>query len=360
MVTSTLLSGISASLVDTPRLKTYVRFAGPADGVPVIFVHGNISTGCFWKETMLALPPAYRAIALDMRGFGQSEAKPIDATRGLRDLADDLHSLVETLNLSRVHLVGWSVGGGVIMQYALDHPHQVASLTLTAPMSPYGFGGTKDEAGTPCWLDYAGSGGGTASPDFVQLLAAGDRSHENNSAPRQIMNLYFFKPPFRATPEREELYLSAVLSAKVGDANYPGNMIASTNWPGVAPGTTGMNNALSPKYCNLGGFAYLTPQPPVLWLRGDSDQIVSDTSLFDFGFLGQLGAIPGWPGAEVYPPQPMVQQIRAVLNAYQSRGGKYKEVVIKNCGHSPHVEQPEVFCRQLIGFLGEQGVEDRE
>ncbi len=353
MTDTTLLPGISASLVDTPRLKTYVRTAGPADGLPVIFVHGNISTGCFWEETMLALPPRCRAIAIDLRGFGQSEAKPIDATRGLRDFADDLHSLVKTLGLSTAHLVGWSVGGGVIMQYALDHPHRAASLTLVSPMSPYGFGGTKDEAGTPCWPDYAGSGGGTAAPDFVQRLAAGDRSEESNFSPRQVMNLFFFKPPFKATPEREELYLSAVLSAKVGEAHYPGTMSMSDNWPTVAPGTTGMNNALSPKYCHLGDFAQLKPQPPVLWLRGDSDQIVSDTSLFDFGFLGQLGAVPGWPGAEIYPPQPMVGQMRAGLNNYRTKGGQYEEVVLENCGHSPHIEQPEAFRQRLINFLGE-------
>ena len=36
---------------------------------------------------------------------------------------------------------GWSMGGGVVMQYALDHP--ALSLTLQAPVSPYGFGGTR-------------------------------------------------------------------------------------------------------------------------------------------------------------------------------------------------------------------------
>jgi pimeloyl-ACP methyl ester carboxylesterase len=74
-----------------------------------------------------------------------------------------------------VHLVGWSVGGGVVLQFAVDHPRQVASLVLEAPMSPYGFGGTKDLQGTPCHADFAGSGGGTANPEFVRLLAAGDR-----------------------------------------------------------------------------------------------------------------------------------------------------------------------------------------
>jgi pimeloyl-ACP methyl ester carboxylesterase len=131
-------------------------------------------------------------------------------------------------------------------------------------------------------------------------------------------------------------------------------MNVSENWPGVAPGERGMNNAISPKYCNLEDFALVQPGPPVLWIRGEDDAIVSDTSFLDFGYLGQLDVIPGWPGADVYPPQPMVSQIRAVLDAYEARGGRYREEVIPDCGHTPHVEKPEEFRRLLFGFLEEQ------
>ena len=48
----------------------------------------------------------------------------------------------------------------------------LATLTLLAPMSPFGFGGTRDAEGTPCYADFAGSGGGTAAPDFVKRVAA--------------------------------------------------------------------------------------------------------------------------------------------------------------------------------------------
>ena len=70
----------------------------------------------------------------------------------MRDFADDLHALLEETGLSgaRPHLVGWSVGGAEAMQYAIDHPARVASLILLAPMSPFGFGGTRDQSGTPC------------------------------------------------------------------------------------------------------------------------------------------------------------------------------------------------------------------
>ncbi|MFN8455010.1 MAG: hypothetical protein U0401_10150 [Anaerolineae bacterium] len=63
-----------------------------------------------------------------------------------------------------------------------------------------------------------------AARSFVRRLAAGDRGEETDTSPRQVMNNFFFKPPFRAAPEREESFLSAVLQAKTGDENYPGNL----------------------------------------------------------------------------------------------------------------------------------------
>ncbi len=351
-----LLPGITSKQIQSSRLRTQV-YSGPSGGAPVLFIHGNVSSGRFFEETIAALPPRFHGIAPDLRGFGDSEPAPIDATRGLADFSDDLHALIEHPDLgvgdAKVHIVGWSVGGGVAMQYAVDHPERVASLSLIAPASPYGFGGTKDDRGTPCFDDFAGSGGGTANPEFVKRLAAGDASDENDFSPRKVMNQYYFKPPFRVEKAREDLFVAEILKMKVDDDHYPGDMSTSPNWPTLGPGKRGMNNAISPKYMNLERFAAIEPRPDVLWLRGSDDQIVSDTSLFDFGFLGQLGAVPGWPGGEVYPPQPMVSQTRAVLEAYRARGGKFQEEVIPGVGHSPHIEAADTFRRLLIAFLEE-------
>ncbi len=353
MAETNLMDGITSEVVDTSRLRTHLLASGPEDGESVVFVHGNASSSRFFEETLAALPDRYRGLAPDLRGFGDSETKPLDATRGLADLSDDLRALVEKLELEKVYLVGWSVGGIVALRYAVDHPDGVASLTLINPMSPYGFGGTKDEKGTPCWPDYAGSGGGTVNPEFIRRLTEGDRSEDDPNSPRNVMNNFYFKPPFRPDSEREEAFLSSVLSTKTGEGNYPGDMTESRNWPGIAPGEKGMNNAISPKYCNLEGFANIDPKPPVLWLRGSDDAAVSDTSMLDFGFLGQLEAVPGWPGPEGHPPQPMVSQTRAVLDAYAEGGGSYHEEVFTDCGHTPHVEKPDEFRRWLFGFLEE-------
>jgi len=349
MLQPPLLDGLQSSVVPTARLQTHIITGGSATGEPVIFVHGNVSAARFFEEAMVALPTHFRSIAPDLRGYGRSETAPLDATRGLRDFSDDLRSLVQALELRRPHFVGWSLGGDIVLQYAIDHPADVASITLIAPGSPYGFGGTRDLQGTPTSPDFAGSGGGTANPEFVRRLAAGDRSADEQVSPRNVMNGAYFRPPFRSP--REDIFVDELLTTVCGDDNYPGNAVQVNSWPGVGPGTGGVNNALSPKYCNLSAFATIGTQPPVLWIRGDSDVIVSDTSLFDIGYLGQLGVVPGWPGAEAYPPQPMVGQMRAVLDQYRANGGQYQEVVLTECGHSPHVEQPAAFQAAFLRFL---------
>jgi pimeloyl-ACP methyl ester carboxylesterase len=232
----------------------------------------------------------------------------------------------------------------------LDYPELVASLTLVNPVSPYGFGGTKGVDGMPCYDDFAGSGGGVVNPEFVNRIKAGDRSADDPNSPRNVINAFYYKAPF--TAEREEDFLTAALLEKMGDDRYPGDFMPSENWPNVAPGRYGPINATSPKYFDTSAIAESDQKPPILWIRGDSDQIVSDTSFFDMGTLGQMDFVPGWPGADVFPPQPMVSQTRAVLEQYQANGGSYQEMVIEDAGHSPHIEQLGAFNEAFHGHLG--------
>jgi pimeloyl-ACP methyl ester carboxylesterase len=344
------LNGITAQTITTARLTTRVLFSGPDTGIPVLFVHGNASSATYWEETMLALPIGYRAIAPDQRGYGDADRnQKIDARRGLDDLAEDVIALLDSLNIAKAHVVGHSLGGGVVWRLLTDYPDRWFTATLVCPSSPYGFGGTKDNDGTLCWPDGAGSGGGIVNQGFVQAMAAGDRSDEQGS-PRFVMNNYYWKPPFK--PEREEELLLSLLSEHTGDREYAGDMTPSANWPNAAPGVWGPINASSPIYAaDISKLYQNAVKPHILWVRGSHDQIVSDQSLFDIGTLGALGVIPGWPGADVYPPQPMVSQSRAVLEKYQAAGGQYVEAVIEDTGHTPYIEKPEEFNQLFHAHL---------
>ncbi len=197
----TLFDGISARLVETDRLGVNVleRVGDDPATTPdhtVVFVHGNVSSSLFWQEIMQDLPSDLRVLAVDLRGFGRTEHTPIDATRGVRDFSDDLFETLQALGIPEAHLVGWSMGGGVVMQYALDHP--VRSLTLQSPVSPFGFGGTRRD-GTRLTDDDAGTGAGGANPDFVQRLIDHDTTADAPTSPRSVFRSGYVAPATRAS-----------------------------------------------------------------------------------------------------------------------------------------------------------------
>jgi pimeloyl-ACP methyl ester carboxylesterase len=343
-------AGVHTRTVRTSRLNVRYIESGPQDGIPVLMIHGNLSTGLFFEHLMPGAPDRYRIIAPDMRGFGDTERVPIDATRGLRDWADDAYSLVQAMGITRpVHLVGWSTGGAAIANYAQDRP--VASLTFVDPVSPYGFGGVRLD-GTPCFPDYAGSGGGTGNPDFTQRIAEGDRSSDSPFSPRNVINSSYWNASHRESKEREDMLVDEVLKSVTGDDGYPGDSMPSANWPGIAPGTRGILNALSGKYCNWAGIVDVEPKPPILWTHGGADIVVADGSAWEMGTLGKMGVVPGWPGDEAFPPQPMVTQIRNVLESYRKAGGQVQMETFEGSGHGPLFDAAERWSELFFAFLG--------
>ena len=138
--------------------------------------------------------------------------------------------------------------------------------------------------------------------------------------------------------------LTSLLSTHLGEQDVPGDSVQSPNWPYMAPGKWGATNATSPKYAvDVNKIIASEPKLEVLWVRGANDLVVSDAAASDPGFLGKLGMIPNWPGEEVFPPQPMLGQIRTVLEKYAAEGGSYQEVEIEQAGHLPFIEKPEAF-----------------
>jgi pimeloyl-ACP methyl ester carboxylesterase len=96
------MADLIPQMVQTSRLAMNVWTSGPEDGRPVLLIHGNLTTGGFWRYVADLLPGDVRVLAPDMRGFGRTEQKPIDATRGLGDMVDDVHGLLEALGLTPV------------------------------------------------------------------------------------------------------------------------------------------------------------------------------------------------------------------------------------------------------------------
>lgn len=334
-----------ARIVNTPRIKINVLTCGNPGAETVLFIHGNLSSSVFWERTMTALQDDFFCVAPDLRGFGETEPLKIDATLGLNDMAQDVIALMECLGITRCHLVGHSMGGGVAMKILLLRPEILASVTLVNTISPYGYAGSVDERGTPCHADGSPGGAGYIDAELVRRLAAGDRSREHFLSPRNLLEKLYFKPPF--IPDNIEQLLDAVLATRVGDDWYPGDAVKSSFRPGPAPGARGILNAFSRRYFDASTIADVRLKPPLLWIRGADDLIICDEDELKQPGLKKANR----KGPASCPPQPMLRQLRAVFEDYRSKGGVFIEQVIEDAGHTPFLEKPDEFNRAFLNFL---------
>ncbi len=101
-------------------------------GTPVVMMHGLGATKVSLLPTVAALAGEYRAIAVDLPGFGDS-VKPIRARYDPDYFAKVIVALLDALEIERAHLVGNSMGGRVAIEVGLRNPERVGRLGLLAP-----------------------------------------------------------------------------------------------------------------------------------------------------------------------------------------------------------------------------------
>lgn len=335
-----------------PRLNHFYRAAGSAAKPTIVLLHGNVSSSVFYEPLMEALQDEYYLIAPDLRGYGKTQKVPIDSTEGLRVWTKDLKQLLDALDRKPFALVGWSLGGGIALQYAIDYPEDLTKVIVINPLPPRGFSGTSGPEAIPNNDEFSGTGGAIFNPTVIENLKNRVSDPNVQFSASQVLKGYF-APGFLIEPEREAKFLEGMFEMGLGDDFYPGSHVPSSHWPFVGPGETGINNTMSPKYVDLTVLADNLVKPPIWWLRGGLDNIVSDTSVGDIGMLGQLGILPGWPGADVYPPQPMVRQTRHLFDRYRAKGGIVRETVYEASGHGPQLEELDRFVSDLKDFLNE-------
>lgn len=339
------MEGYTQRIAITERLRTAYYRSGEGKSKKLLLLHGNLSSALFFLPLLPELSQWFDVVIPDLRGFGDSEERPVDATRGYRDWSDDIAAFLTKLGWDKCSIVGWSLGGNIAMQYAIDYSERVEKLLLLAPGSPYGFGGTADVEGTPLSPIGLGSGGGSANQLFLMAL-----SSKNEFALHSILTQFYFTSDFYMDNKLEGLLLAGIAKTKMGEGKYPGDYRYVLKWPFVAAGKHGVLNAMSPSYANLSRMLELKNKPRVLWIRGKKDIIISDESMLDFGYLGSIGLIPGWPGNDYYPVQPMVSQTRHFFECYKEKGGEYQELIIPG-GHACHLEARGYFVSALYSFI---------
>ena len=263
----------------------------------------------------------------------------------MRDFSDDVCATLEALGIPTAHLVGWSMGAGVVMQYALDHP--VLSLTLESPVSPYGFGGTRRD-GTRLTDDDAGTGGGVANPDFVQRLIDHDTTDEAPTSPRSVFRSGYVAAGY--TTEHEDVWVESMLSTSTATGNYPGDSVPSENWPGFAAGTIGvLNTHGAPVLQRVGHRRTSTRSRRSLWIHGTRRR----------DRLGHLVLRLQLPRAARHRPRVARRGRRARHRRWCRRratcwtptrpqAATVTEIALEGVGHTPHLERPAEFRHALL------------
>src|SRR6185295_13244045 len=112
-----------------------VHYDVQGTGYPMVLLHGGGSRAQTFEEMVPILAKSFQVYTFDMRGFGETQ-RPAQPRLSHELWRDDLLRFLDTFGLAKVVLGGWSLGGGVSLNFVIDHPERVSHLVLIGAMSP--------------------------------------------------------------------------------------------------------------------------------------------------------------------------------------------------------------------------------
>jgi len=110
---------------------TSIYYELRGSGEPVVLIHGGFGDLRYWNGQFNALAKRYRVLRYDIRGFGKSAMPPEDEPY---NVLEDLLGLLENFNFDPAHLVGYSMGSRIAVNFALAYPDRCKSLCLVGPV----------------------------------------------------------------------------------------------------------------------------------------------------------------------------------------------------------------------------------
>jgi pimeloyl-ACP methyl ester carboxylesterase len=114
--------------VVTARMTFHCRTWGDDDGIPIMLLHGSYGTSRWWEGFATSLPEEIYSYAPDLRGCGASSKT--SSGYSIAEQAQDIASLVRTLDWDDFHLVAHSSSGAIAVEYALNNPGKLNTLML--------------------------------------------------------------------------------------------------------------------------------------------------------------------------------------------------------------------------------------
>ncbi len=104
-----------------------LNFEVQGGGFPLIIVHGFLGSLDNWRTASKRLSASYKVYSVDLRNHGES---PHSELMSYPIMAEDLREFLDEHSLVEAHLLGHSMGGKVVMQFAAEHPSRVAKLIV--------------------------------------------------------------------------------------------------------------------------------------------------------------------------------------------------------------------------------------
>jgi pimeloyl-ACP methyl ester carboxylesterase len=156
-------------------------------GEPVVLVGGLTSTLEAWGKQTPALEARHCVIAFDNRGSGRTRTPTDDGVRTPQRFAGDLLALLDGLHLARIHLVGASMGGLIVQEFALSYPSRLRSLTV-------------------CCSTFGGKNAVSAAPEVARAMIEGSRPDASPQALRAALEVLFHPDSVEGKPDAVKFY----------------------------------------------------------------------------------------------------------------------------------------------------------
>lgn len=268
----------------------------------LILVHGNFSSGVYYKPLLERLPEDIHAFSIDMRGFGDSTYN--NEISSLKELADDLSLFMEALSIERADIAGWSLGGGVVMEFAAKYPEKIDNLILINSTTHKGYPVFKKDVNGQFLIGQVYESKSEMAKDPVQVKPLLDAlALKSFDTIKYIFDvtIYTYNKP---TKEENEIYINDSLKQR--------NLV-DVDWA-----LASLNMGSDHNLYSQGDNSITKIKAPVLHIWGSHDKTVPEYMVLD--------------------------NINALEN--QSTYIKYDE-----CGHSPLVDKPDQLTKAILDFI---------